>query len=179
MYQPTPSQRALKQSAIAGIVTALATITAAAYQYGLGHGFNVPALLGFLAPFVTAQAVTLFHVLLSSPQAKQAELDTLTNLPAEIKALPGLLASVEQGIHSKLDALLSRPTVIAATTTPVPTASTAIMPSAVQNMTAAADMTTSINPQFRPPVQVAQQPFPNAPSATFPTVVPTTTTPQG
>ena len=157
MYQPTPSQRALKQSAIAGIVTAIATITAAGYQYGLGHGFNIPALLAFLAPFVTAQAITLFHVLISSPQFKQAELDTINNAPAEIKALPGMLASLEQGIHSKLDQLLSRPTVITANATP---ASAPIQPTAAQNM-----MTS---PQFR--VTSAQQPFPNAPSAVIPSV---------
>ena len=161
MYQPTPSQRALKQSAIAGIVTAIATITAAGYQYGLGHGFNVPALLGFLAPFVTAQAVTLFHVLLSSPQFKQAELDTLNNAPAEIKALPGMLANVEQGIHNKLDALLSRQvTVVSSPVTPAPTPLQAQMQAAAQN--------TTTTQQFRQ--AVAPQPFPNAPSAIIPSV---------
>ena len=167
MYQPTAPQRALKQSAIAGIVTAIATITAAGYQYGLGHGFNVPALLAFLAPFVTAQAITLFHVLLSSPQFKQAELDTINNAPAEIKALPGMLASIEQGIHNKLDALLSRPTVVGANAImPAPTPLQAQMQAAAQN-------TTTNVQQFRPPV--AQQPFQSAPSAVIPSVsVPTT-----
>ena len=164
MYQPTPSQRALKQSAIAGIVTAIATITAAGYQYGLGHGFNIPALLAFLAPFVTAQAITLFHVLLSSPQFKQAELDTINNAPAEIKALPGMLASVEQGIHNKLDALLSRQPVTPAPTPVVPLVTPAVVPLAP--VTSQSTMTNV--QQFRPPV--AQQPFPNAPSAEIPSV---------
>ena len=102
-YSPTPAQHAIKQSAIAGTVTAIATIAAGTYQYVLGHGLNLPALLGFLAPFVTAQAVTLWHTLTISPQFKVAAGDTATNLPEEIKALPSAIG----GLHQKIDQLLA------------------------------------------------------------------------
>lgn len=103
MYTPTKAQQTLKQSAIAGSITALAAIVGGTYQYALGNGFNLPALLLFLAPFVVGQALTLWHTLASSPQFPQALADTALELPQEIRELPELVKSA----HQKLDQLFA------------------------------------------------------------------------
>ncbi len=135
MYQLTPAQRAIRQSAVAGAITALAAIAGGTYQYALGYGLNIPALLLFLAPFVTGQALTLWHTLASNPQFAQAETDTLKNLPAEIAALPDSL----RGLHGKFDTLLDYLTRRAAP--PVASAPAApaaqIAPTGIANMAAA------------------------------------------
>lgn len=103
MFTPTSAQRAVRHSIIAGLVTISTTVIGAAYQYTLGHGFNIPALLAFIVPFVAAQIVTLWHTLTLNPQLPQAEADTVRNLPAEIQALPSLIT----GLHGKFDQLIA------------------------------------------------------------------------
>ena len=138
--QPTPAQHAIKQSAVAGGITALATIAGGTYQYVLGHGLNIPALLLFLAPFVTGQALTLWHTLRSLPQFPQALTDTVLDLPQEIKALPSLVNSLMASQHTHQAA----PTVqdgLRALATPAPSA-------------------TSTPAQVIPPAPIPQRPFP-------------------
>ena len=62
------------------------------YQYILGHGLNIPALLTFILPIFVGQLTMLYKSILANPNLGQAELDTLN------EAL--------QGLHGKIDNLL-------------------------------------------------------------------------
>ena len=62
------------------------------YQYILGHGLNIPALLTFILPIFVGQLTMLYKSILANPNLGQAELDTLN------EAL--------QGLHDKFDNLL-------------------------------------------------------------------------
>lgn len=106
----TQAQQALIHTAISLGVSALLTIAGLVYQFVLGHGLDVPALLKFIGPVFLGQLSLIFLALRNNPNMAQAEADTIN------QAL--------QGLYDKLDAILpflhSHP-VISAQPTPAST----------------------------------------------------------
>lgn len=156
MYTPTKAQQAMKQSAIAGSITALAAIVGGTYQYALGNGLNIPALLLFLAPFVVGQALTLWHTLASSPQFPQALADTALELPQEIRELPELVKSA----HQKLDQLFATQHTHATPPTVIGQAAPSVQPAPAATPAYSNLFPVTSNATATQAAQVPQQPFP-------------------